>query len=328
MGLALSFLLVCGLTLLACALAGSMPALFGIWLPYAALAMFLAGILYRVIDWARSPVPFRITTTCGQAKSLSWIKSEPLESPSGLPSAIGRMLLEVLFFRSLFRNSRAEIHGGPKLAYGSSKWLWIFAMMFHWTFLIIFIRHLRFLTEPVPFLVTLVQSIDGIFEIGVPALYLTDGLILIALLYLLVRRAFVPQLRYISLSTDYFPLFMLFGIVISGVIMRYFIKTDLFAAKKLVMSLLLFSPSIPGDLGVAFYVHLFLVSVFFALFPFSKLSHMAGVFLSPTRNLANTNRARRHINPWNAPVKVHTYEEWEDEFRGKLKAAGYQLERD
>lgn len=328
MGLTLSFLLVGALTLIAYALAGNMPAVFGIWVPYAASALFLAGIIYRVIDWARSPVPFRITTTCGQAKSLPWIKADRLESPSGLFSAVGRMFFEVLFFRSLFRNSRAEVHAGPKLAYGSSKWLWIFAMMFHWSFLVIFIRHLRFFTEPVPYLVTLAHSLDGIFEIGVPALYLTNLFILAALSYLLVRRIIIPQIRYISLLTDYLPLFMLFGVVISGVIMRYFVKTDVVAAKKLVMSLLLFSPSIPEGLGVTFYIHLFLVCVFFAVFPFSKLSHMAGVFLSPTRNLANTNRVKRHINPWNPKVKVHTYEEWEDEFRDRLKAAGYQLERD
>lgn len=328
MGLLLSFILVCALTLVAYAGADKLPAVFGIWVPYAASIFFLAGIVYRVAGWAGSAVPFRITTTTGQAKSLPWIKSERLESPSGLPSLLGRMALEVLFFRSLFRNTRAEIHPGPKLAYGSSKWLWVFAMMFHWSFLVIFIRHLRFFTEPVPFLVTVAHSLDGLFEIGVPALYITNALILLALSYLLVRRIVVPQMRYISLLNDYFPLFMLFGIALSGILMRYFVKTDVVAAKKLIMSLLVFSPAIPEGLGAAFYIHLFLVCVFFAIFPFSKLSHMAGVFLSPTRNLANTNRVRRHINPWNAPVKVHTYEEWEDEFRDRLKSAGYQLERE
>jgi hypothetical protein len=33
------------------------------------------------------------------------------------------------------------------------------------------------------------------------------------------------------------------------------------------------------------------------------------------------------VNPWNYPVKVHTYEEWEDEFRDKMKAAGLPVER-
>jgi hypothetical protein len=65
-----------------------------------------------------------------------------------------------------------------------------------------------------------------------------------------------------------------------------------------------------------------------AWFPFSKLMHMGGIFLSPTRNLANTSRMRRHINPWNAPVKVHTYAEYEDEFRAKMKAVGLPVEKE
>ena len=55
--------------------------------------------------------------------------------------------------------------------------------------------------------------------------------------------------------------------------------------------------------------------------------HMGGVFLSPTRNLANNNRAQRHVNPWNPAVKVHTYEEYEDEFRDKMVAAGLPVEK-
>jgi hypothetical protein len=55
---------------------------------------------------------------------------------------------------------------------------------------------------------------------------------------------------------------------------------------------------------------------------------MAGVFLSPTRNLANNSRMKRHINPWNYPVKVHTYEEYEEEFHDLMKDAGLPLEKD
>ena len=84
----------------------------------------------------------------------------------------------------------------------------------------------------------------------------------------------------------------------------------------------------PAALGSVFAVHLALVSVLAAYFPFSKLMHMGGVFLSPTRNLANNNRAKRHVNPWNYPVKTHTYAEWEEEFRDKLKGADLPLEAD
>ena len=77
-----------------------------------------------------------------------------------------------------------------------------------------------------------------------------------------------------------------------------------------------------------FFAHFFLVSVLIAYFPFSKLMHMPGVFMSPTRNLRGDSRAFRHVNPWNPKVKTHTYEEWEDEFRDKLKAVGLPVDRD
>jgi nitrate reductase gamma subunit len=98
--------------------------------------------------------------------------------------------------------------------------------------------------------------------------------------------------------------------------------------KELTMGLVTLSPKIPEGIGVLFYIHLFLVSMLFAYFPFSKLMHMAGVFLSPTRNLANTNRMEMHVNPWNYPVKVHTYEEYEDEFREFMKDAGIPVEKE
>src|SRR4030067_365001 len=47
--------------------------LFGTILPYAAIATFLIGFIYRIVGWAKSPVPFRIPTTCGQQKSLQWL---------------------------------------------------------------------------------------------------------------------------------------------------------------------------------------------------------------------------------------------------------------
>ena len=81
------------------------------------------------------------------------------------------------------------------------------------------------------------------------------------------------------------------------------------------MGLVTLKPSIPEGVGGLFYVHLFFVCVLLAYFPFSKLMHLGGIFMSPTRNLANNSRIKRHINPWNHAVKVHTYEHYEDEFR-------------
>jgi nitrate reductase gamma subunit len=306
---------------------GFLRPLFGVILPGVALVTFVLGLAYRVILWSRSPVPFRIPTTCGQQKSLPWIKAGWLESPSTTPGVIARMALEVALFRSLFRNTKVALRGGPMLVYGENKVLWLGALAFHWSFLIIFLRHLRFFMEPVPGFVNVLSSMDGFFQVGAPVLYVTDVIIVAALLYLLLRRLRDPQVRYLSLFADYLPLFLLLGLVLSGIWMRYFTRIDTVAVKQLALGFVTFSPVIPREVGPLFFVHLFLLAVLVAYFPFSKLMHMGGVFLSPTRNLANTNRMRRHVNPWNSPVKVHTYEEWEDEFRDKIKAAGLPLDK-
>ncbi len=110
--------------------------------------------------------------------------------------------------------------------------------------------------------------------------------------------------------------------------MRYFLRVDIVGVKQVAMGLVSFQPVTPGSIGVIFYIHLFLVSALFAYFPFSKLMHLGGVFMSPTRNLANNSRMVRHINPWNYPVHVHTYQEYEDDFREKMKQAGLPVEKE
>jgi nitrate reductase gamma subunit len=302
--------------------------LFGVIIPYAAVATFIIFMVYRILKWGSSPVPFRIPTTCGQQKSLPWIKQSKLENPSGLLGVAGRMALEVLFFRSLFRNLKTQLNDGARLTYGEAKWLWAAGLAFHWSFFWILVRHLRFFTEKVPVPVQLVEGLDSFLQIGTPLLYMTDIVLLASVSYLFIRRVGMPQVRYISLIADYFPLFLILAIATTGVLMRYFYKTDIVSVKMFTMSLVSFSPAIPKGIGVLFYIHLFLLCTLFAYFPFSKLVHMAGVFMSPTRNLANTSREKRHINPWNYPVHVHTYDEYENDFREKMKGAGLPVEKE
>ncbi|MBE0426817.1 MAG: sulfate reduction electron transfer complex DsrMKJOP subunit DsrM [Nitrospirae bacterium] len=308
--------------------AANLHYLFGIIFPYAALLTFIVGIVFRVIKWGRIPVPFRIPTTTGQQKSLPWIKYSKTDNPFTGLGVLIRMALEVLVFRSLFRNTKTELNEGPHLSYGSTKWLWLGGLAFHWTFLIILTRHLRLFFEPVPWFIEILETLDGFFQVGAPVVYITNIIFLAAVTFLFLRRVIIPQMRYISLAADYFPLLLIFAIGASGVLMRYFFKTDIVGVKELTMGLVTLKPVVPQGIDIIFYIHLFLISVLFAYFPMSKLMHMAGVFLSPTRNLANNNRYKRHVNPWDYPVKIHTYEEYEEEFRDKMKSAGLPLEKE
>ena len=308
--------------------AAGLQILFGIIIPYIAVLIFIVGFAYRVMDWASSPVPFRIPTTCGQQKSLPWIKQNKIDNPFTTGGVIIRMALEILFFRSLFRNTRMALNEGPKVSYVWEKWLWLAALAFHYSFLTVLIRHLRFFLEPVPVCLQWLEKIDGFFQIGLPGLFISGAVLLAAVTFLFLRRIYLPQMRYISLAADFFPLFLIISIAITGILMRYFTKVDVVGIKELAMGLASFHPAIPEGIGAIFYIHLFLVSILFIYFPFSKLMHMPGVFMSPTRNLPNNTRAKMHINPWNYPVKVHTYEEYEDEFREKMREAGLPLEKE
>ncbi len=312
---------------IACLIAPLAPSLFGVALPYAALVVFLAGFVWRVMNWGKSPVPFQIPTTGGQQRSLDFIKPARLDSPFTTTGTVGRMLLEVLLFRSLFRNTKAELKPeGPRMVYWSAKWLWLFALLFHYSFFLIFIRHFRLFLEPVPACIAIVEALDGLLQVGIPRFYLTDALIMAGLLFLLCRRLMDPKLRYISLPADYFPLFLLLGIASSGILLRYFFKSDIATVKTFIMGLVSLSPVTAEGLPALFFVHLLFVSVLLIYFPFSKLMHMGGVFLSPTRNMPNNTRAVRHVNPWNPPKKFHTYAEYEDDFRDLMDEAGLPLE--
>lgn len=300
--------------------------LIAIIVPYVALLTLLLGVCYRIARWAASPVPFRIPTTCGQQRSLPWIRTAPLDNPGSGAGAVGRVALEVLVFRSLLRNSRTRIHNG-RYATAESRVLWLGAMAFHWSLLVVVLRHLRLVVEPVPAFVKWLGSVDGMLQIGAPTLLLTDLVLLASIGYLLLRRWWDPLLRYLSLFSDYFALLLLLAIAVTGVLMRHVTRVDVVSLKQFALGLVAFHPALPVGSNPVFLAHLLLVSALAIYIPFSKLMHFGGALLSPTRNLANNSRRKRHVNPWNQPVPTHTYAEWEHEFADKLKLAGLPLDK-
>lgn len=310
--------------------------LFGVVIPYLAVLTFFIGFAIRMMNWSNIPVPFAIPTTGGQQKTLPWIEHAPLDNPTTKAGVVGRMFLEIVCFRSLFRNTRMKLREGGKLSYQLEIFLWLGAIAFHYAFLTVLVRHFRLFIEPVPFLIRLLEDVDSFFrieilqdaiQIGVPGVYLSGLVLLAAAIYLLARRLFVANVKYISLASDFFPLFLIIGIALTGILMRYVLKVDVVAAKELTLGLVTFNPKVPEGIGPLFYVHLFFVSVLLAYFPFSKLMHLGGIFLSPTRNMTTDTRARRHVNPWNYPVEVHTYEVYEDDFREKMVETGLPVDK-
>ena len=299
--------------------AAGLQVFFGIILPYFAIAFFLVGVVCRIIKWAKSPVPFNIVTTCGQEKSLDFIKTNPIDNPTTRTGMVVRMILEVTVFRSLFRNSKAELTEDGDIKYQWEKWLWIFALLFHWGMFFTLLRHFRFFTADVPAWVGWIEAVDGVFMIDLHAVYLTGLMMVGGLALLLLRRLWIGKVRYICL---------LLGIGLTGMNMRYLNHVDIDAVRDLMVSLVTFHPAIPaGGVNVLFYLHFALVCTLLIYFPMGKLMHAVGVFMSPTRNMVNDSRAKRHINPWNPVVEFHYYSDYEDEFREKMVKVGLPVDK-
>ncbi|MFW6284436.1 MAG: sulfate reduction electron transfer complex DsrMKJOP subunit DsrM, partial [Desulfosalsimonas sp.] len=223
-----------GLIAYAGAEAAGLQVLFGVIIPYLALIVFLIGFANKIMDWAKSAVPFRITTTMGQQKSLPWIRHSKLDNPYTTGQTVIRMALEILLFPSLFKNLRTGFAGdGQRITYKWVIWLWLFAILFHYSFFVVAVRHLRFFAEPVPFFVSLLEKIDGMLQILQPNLFISGVVLFAAALFLLLRRVFLPKMVYISRPADYFPLFLIIGIAVTGLMMRYISKVDVVRVKEL-----------------------------------------------------------------------------------------------
>jgi len=226
---------------------------------YAATAVLVGGLAWRIADYARTPAPLKIPTT---------------PAPITRGGVALRMAREVVFFESLFKGS---------------LWTWLFGWLFHASLALVLARHLRYFTEPVWGWVVLVQPLGILAAFGMLA----------GLAGLLARRVLVDRIRYISTPSDYLMLVLLGLIAVSGLLMKYVVRTDVVAVKAYFLGLMRLDwQPLPAD--PVLYVHLALVAALMIVFPYSKLLHAPGVFFSPSRNQVDDPRDARHLAPWAA----------------------------
>lgn len=230
---------------------------------YVAAAVLSVGVARKCWIYAKTPQPLKIPIP---------------PAPKTRAGVVLRILLEVVFFRTLFR---------------SNKWIWLFGWLFHVAMLAVLIRHLRYFTEPVWGWVQLLQ----------PAGLYAGFAMLAGLAGLWARRFLVDRVRYISSPSDHLMLALLVAIVASGLAMKYLAHTDIVALKAFFIGLMVFEwQNIPAD--PVLLVHLTLVAMLMIVFPLSKLLHAPGVFFSPSFNQMDDARERRHTAGWSAQI-VH-----------------------
>ncbi|MBF0459389.1 MAG: respiratory nitrate reductase subunit gamma [Nitrospirae bacterium] len=235
---------------------------------YTACLVFVAGFLWKMyFVYYKTPQPLKIPQT---------------PQPTTLPGVIMRMAGDVLFFRSLSKGTTL---------------LFIAGWVFHFTFFLMLIRHLRYFVYPIP------NWINGL---GNSALVIAT-LLMAALIILVARRYLDKKVSYVTSFADYFALLLIMGIVQSGIMMHYErFRPDIVEIKAFMFELMEFKTPFlvmimhphhaPGN--PLFITHLSLVALLLIYFPFSKLMHSGGYFFSPTRNMINNAREVRYINPW------------------------------
>jgi len=171
-----------------------------VWLAY--------GLIFKVVQYARTPAPLKIPTT---------------PAPTTTAGVAFRMAREVVLFESLFRGT---------------KWTWIFGWMFHFGLFLVTLRHLRYFIEPVPLPIDLIQPF-GIYA---------GFAMVAGLAGLWARRFLVDRVRYISSPSDHLILALLILIGTSGLLMSFVFHTDIVAVKSFFLGLYAFDiKPLPGD---------------------------------------------------------------------------------
>jgi len=229
---------------------------------WAATLVLVLGVANKIRIYAKTPAPLKIPTT---------------PAPVTQGGVVIRMLQEVLLFKSLFR---------------SDKLLWALGMLFHYTMLLIVMRHFRYVLDPV----------WGVIQFVQPYGKYAGFLFILGLLGLMGRRILIDRVRYITAPSDIAMLLLLILIGLSGLTMQYVNPTDIVMVKAFFRGLITFDwQPLPAD--VPLLIHLGLVATLMLIFPISKLLHAPGIFFSPTRNQVDNPREKRHIVPWAAELE-------------------------
>jgi nitrate reductase gamma subunit len=225
-----------------------------------AFIVLVLGLAKKIIQYSMVPAPLKIPVT---------------PAPLSKGGVALRLAKEAILFAALFR---------------ASKWTWLFGWMFHMSLFLVLTIHLRYFIEDVPTWLVLLQPIGK---------YAAFTMV-IGLAGLLVRRFYVPRVKYISSPSDYLWLIMLIVIALTGMTMRFVFHTDIMAVKEFSLGLINFSSFSSGALPTDFVllVHLFLVALLMILLPFSKLLHIPGLFFAPSRNQVDNPREKRHVAGW------------------------------
>ena len=222
--------------------------LIGGILPYITLVVLVGGMIYRLVTWYKMPSPGKLTLF-------------PAPPPgSGLVLGV---LKETFLLRTLFK---------------ADKVLWQGSWGFHILLLLIFFGHFRVVTDFPKVWGALQMDKAGVDDMSAVLGGGAGIIVLIAALFLLIRRLVLTRVRDISSAADYLVLILLIAVLLTGDYMRFFTQFDLDEARTYFAGLITFRPQLPQSSFFLF--HFFLGQILLMCIPFSKIMHLGGVFFS------------------------------------------------
>lgn len=174
------------------------------------------------------------------------MRSAPLRV-ADVPSAFMNSILDVVFMRRLF-----AVNPG----------VWFGEWVFHVSFFLIVVRHLRFLFGAVPGWVWRLQAMGEIASYLLP----------LSVAYIFVMKVVIEKKQYLS-SYNFFILALVLVQTLTGLIMRHYVPVDTVSAKTFVLSILSFEQAVPPE-SMLFVLH-------FALFLVLCVSLPSHVFAAP-----------------------------------------------
>ena len=176
--------------------------LFFIGLAYFATFAFVAGLVWRLIGYLRTPMPLPHALT---------------PAPKTEGGSVLRILGDVTIFPNLFK---------------ADKWLWGGAWVFHIALAAVLFRHVRYFTYPVPGIILYMETVALFF----------GSLFGVAALFLFWRRLGLPRTLYISNVPDYFVLVLLGLVAGTGLMVSYWLHVNIVDVKGFMLGLMTFHP--------------------------------------------------------------------------------------
>jgi nitrate reductase gamma subunit len=218
---------------------------------YVAVAVFLGGMGYQVYTWVKTP--------------RSSVRLGIFPKPKNKAVKFFKLLKDSFIFPHSIEVDR---------------WMWIFAILFHFALAVALFGHFRLVHEFTP--IASVLGASGMETLSSVAGGTMGVILLIVILYYLFRRFFYPY-KELSVFEDYLLIFLLIIIIALGDHLRFFGKFQVEDYRAYIHSLLVFKPAFPAAIAgsparFVLSLHVLFVNLFVIYFPFSKLTHAIGTF--------------------------------------------------